>query len=593
MSEGGASFLSLKQAGLWAASAGLTLAWVLHRSRTTARPQKRSSNSNHKAKEKEAVAAAGASRWVSEEEPSSFEPPFIGTLDQGTSSTRFIVFDARLRAVVSYQLELQHITPKDGWVEVDPKEILEQSRACMRECMTLLEELGFAGSTLKIFGLTNQRETSLVWDRQTGQPLANAIVWLDTRTSHMIDHLLKENEGRWGEDGKNHFRSRCGLPLNPYFSATKLKWLLQQVPAVQEALGQERCLFGTIDSWLIWNFTGGPNAGKHITDVTNASRTMLMNLESLDWDASICEELEIPMSILPTIRSSSEIYGHFCDDYPLRGVPIAGCLGDQQASLLGHLCLSEGEAKSTYGTGCFLLFNTGPKIVQSHSALTTVAYQLGPESPPVYALEGSIAVAGVALRWLRDEMQLISKYEEIDGIAGSVADAGGMFFVPCFTGLLSPHWRTDARGVAVGISQRVNKAHFIRAVLEGISYQTAEILTAMHEDSGVELRKLEVSGGMAHSTVFLEVLADILGIQVERPQNIETTALGAAIAAGMAIGLFDQHNLRERTTLHDNITTYNGSSSSKQRSKRRLGWEKAVRCTFGWADGEDDEEENN
>ncbi|XP_063868538.1 glycerol kinase-like isoform X5 [Scylla paramamosain] len=441
--------------------------------------------------------------------------PLVGAVDQGTSSTRFLVFSATTGEVLTYhQVEVAQHYPKEGWVEQDCNELLKSVHTCILKAVENLKSLEIDPGDIKAVGITNQRETTVVWDRTTGLPLCNAIVWLDARTASTAEAILKETPGQ----NKDYLKDLCGLPISTYFSAVKLRWLLDNLPEVQEAAAQGNLLFGTVDSWLLWNLTGGLDGGLHVTDVTNASRTMLMNISTLQWDANLCKFFKIPMSILPEIRSSSEIYGYITKG-PLLGIPISGVLGDQQAALVGQMCLSRGQAKNTYGTGCFLLYNTGTQIVQSeHGLLTTVGYKLGKKSPTIYALEGSVAIAGAAVTWLRDNLHVIKSSTDIEPLAKKVKDSGGVYFVPAFSGLFAPYWRSDARGTICGLTQASTSAHLARAVLEAVCFQTREILDAMQKDSGITLNKLQVDGGMTCNNTLMQLQADIAGVPVDSTQ---------------------------------------------------------------------------
>ncbi|XP_043198995.1 glycerol kinase-like [Amphibalanus amphitrite] len=504
--------------------------------------------------------------------------PLVGALDQGTSSTRFLVFTANSAQLLTYhQVEVQLTFPHEGWVEADPDELLSSSLLCIEKTVENLRALEVDEADIAAIGITNQRETTVVWDRTTGRPLHAAIVWLDGRTTLTVQSLLSKCPDR----DKDSLKELCGLPITSYFSAVKLRWLLDNVPAVSEALSAGTLMFGTVDTWLVWNLTGGVNGGLHITDVTNASRTMLMNLETLQWDDYLCRFFDIPRSVLPQIRSSSEVYGHLVSG-ALKGVPIAGILGDQQAALVGQACLQQGMAKNTYGTGCFLLYNTGCKIVQStHGLLTTVGYQLGPRAPVTYALEGSVAIAGAAIRWLRDNLGLISDYSEVETLSRKVADTGGVYFVPAFTGLFAPHWDATARGTICGLTQFSTKGHICRAALEAISFQTREILDAMNRDSGLPLRRLQVDGGGTANGLLMQLQADLLGITVVRPTMPETTALGAAMAAGAADGV-SVWSLSSDELSRGATDTFQPQIGDDERDLRFDRWQEAVRRSRGW-----------
>jgi glycerol kinase len=498
---------------------------------------------------------------------------YIASIDQGTTSTRCMIFDVDGVPVGSHQLEHEQFYPKPGWVEHDPLEIWSRTKDVVHG---VLKQAGITSAELAAIGVTNQRETTVLWNRETGKPYCNAIVWQDTRTDELIHALGKDG-------GQDRFRKRVGLPLTTYFSGPKIRWVLEYVEGVHQAVEQGRVLFGNIDTWLIWNLTGGVNGGIHITDVTNASRTMLMNLQTLEWDEEICEIMGIPIGILPEIRSSSELYGYTTGDGPFgAGVPIAGDLGDQQAATVGQACFEIGEAKNTYGTGCFMLLNTGSEIVPSkHGLLTTVGYQFG-NGKPVYALEGSVAITGALVQWLRDNLQLITSTPEVEELAKSVPDNGGVYFVPAFSGLFAPYWRTDARGVITGLTRFANRGHLARAALEATAFQTREVLDAMNADSGVELKSLKVDGGMVANDLLMQFQADVLGVPVIRPTVPETTALGAAYAAGYAVGFWK--SLDEMRNNWKADKTWRPDPQSTAGSDLFADWKKAVTRTFGWVD---------
>ncbi|XP_034948952.1 glycerol kinase-like isoform X1 [Chelonus insularis] len=436
--------------------------------------------------------------------------PLVGAIDEGTSNVRFMVFAADTAEVLTYHqtsISLQY--PKEGWVEQDPVEIISAVRECLSQTVINLEQLRIDPSDIVAVGIANQRETTVVWDSITGEPLYNAIAWMDMRTTILADELLKKIRNQ----NKNYLKPLCGLPISPYFSALKLKWLLENVPKVQEAVANKRCMFGTIDSWVIWNLTGGINGGAHSTDVTNASRTMLMNISTLKWDPTLLQFFNIPKEILPQIRSSSEIYG-FIHEGLLKGVPISGCLGDQQSALIGQMCLQRGKAKSTYGTGCFLLYNTGTAIVQSkHGLLTTVAYQLGPKAAPVYALEGSIAIAGIILDWLKNNLNIFPDEKEYDSEIKRYSN-GSVTFVPAFTGLYAPYWHKDAKSIICGITYNTTNTHIIEAALRAICFQITDILESIRKDTGLSLDKLLVDGTMTSNNLLMQMQADICGLPV-------------------------------------------------------------------------------
>ena len=496
-------------------------------------------------------------------------PTYLGAIDQGTSSTRFIIFDDSTRVVAESQLEHAQIYPHAGWVEHDPIEIWRNTQTVIARA---LRSASLNASDLAAIGITNQRETTVVWDRRSGVPLANALVWQDTRVT---EYLPKYS----ADPGTEFFRSRTGLPLSSYFSSLKIRWILDRVPGARALADAGHALFGTVDTFLMWHLTGGPSGGLHVTDVTNASRTQLMNLATLDWDAELLAAFEIPRAMLPAIRSSSERYG-IATAEPVHGVPIAGILGDQQAALVGQTCFRPGEAKNTYGTGCFLLMNTGESAVQSRCGLlTTVAYQLGAE-PPRYALEGSIAVTGALVQWVRDNLGLIQHSADIEALARTVPDNGGVYFVPAFSGLYAPHWDDKARGTIIGLTRFANRGHLARAVLEATAYQTWEVLQAMEKDSGVSLDTLRVDGGMTDDDLLMQFQADIVNRPVVRPQIKETTALGAAFAAGLAIGVFrDVDDLRSRWV---ESRRWQPQMADATRQQLLQHWMKAVSRSLDW-----------
>ncbi|KAM9985468.1 hypothetical protein ACTFIZ_009021 [Dictyostelium cf. discoideum] len=552
-----------------------------------------------------------------------FMKPYIGAIDQGTSSTRFILFDKNGDIVLSHQILLTQHHPHPGWVEHDGNEILESVNKCIQVVMKQYYENNFGTKEdIKAIGITNQRETTIVWDKKTSKPLNNAIVWCDTRTKDLVnyfnnkakkiidDNNIIENNNKNNNnnnnkstvdganvssfkgdqdqcsklDSKNYLREKCGLPLSSYFSGLKLKWLFDNCESVREAYKRGDCLMGTIDSWLVWNLTGGKC---HVTDVTNASRTMLMNLKTLSWDKELCDFLEVPIDILPNIHSSSEIYGHVTtieatndsDQHPLHGIPIAGVLGDQQAAMVGQMCFEKGQAKNTYGTGCFLLYNTGNDIVHSRNGLlTTVCYQFGKDSPPVYALEGGVAVAGSGVRWLIDNMGIAESSQEIEDLANSVQDTGGMYFVPAFSGLFAPYWRDDARGVMVGLTHHTNRCHIARSVLESTCLQTFEVLDAMQKDSGNKLVELRVDGGMAKNNLLLQIQSDLLGLPVVKPTSLETTCFGAAFAAGIATGVWKE-------TMQFKIGgKFTPQLDENHKTQKLKEWKKAISKSLDWID---------
>ncbi|MFF8287145.1 glycerol kinase GlpK [Streptomyces albus] len=493
---------------------------------------------------------------------------YVAAIDQGTTSSRCIVFDQRGGIVSVDQLEHRQIFPKPGWVEHDATELWTKVCSVVAGA---LERAGLRPDQLSAIGITNQRETTLLWDRATGEPVHNAIVWQDTRTSALCTEL-------GGDDGQDRFRDRTGLPLASYFAGPKVAWLLDNVPGLRRRAQNGEIAFGTIDSWLIWNLTGGTDGGRHVTDVTNASRTMLMNLESLEWDQSVLDAMNVPAAVLPEIRSSSEVYGTAVGQ--LAGVPVASALGDQQAAVFGQTCYGVGEAKNTYGTGSFLLLNTGNRPVPSKNGLlTTMGYRLGDE-PPVYCLEGSIAITGALVQWFRDQLGIIDDAAEIEALAASVEDNGGAYIVPAFSGLFAPYWRSDARGVITGLTRYVTKAHLARAVLEATSWQTREVVDAMYQDSGVEITTLKVDGGMTANGLLMQHQADVLGVPVIRPVVAETTCLGAAYAAGLATGVWS--SLDELRAHWQRDAEWTPRMDEQERAREYANWHKAVERSFGW-----------
>lgn len=498
---------------------------------------------------------------------------YIAAIDQGTTSTRCILFDRDATIVASAQKEHRQIYPQAGWVEHDPLEIWERTQEVIRQ---VIQTSRIQPSQIAAVGITNQRETTILWDANTGKPYYNALVWQDTRTKSICDELEKEG-------GQDRFRHQVGLPLATYFSAPKIKWLLDHLPNLRKEAIQGNVLFGNIDTWLLWWLSGGPHKGVHVTDVTNASRTMLMNLKTLDWDDEILRIFDIPRNILPQILPSSPVqpYAFTSKDGPFSAeIPLAGDVGDQQAALIGQTCFDIGEAKNTYGTGCFMLLNTGQKINQSQKGLlTTLAYQFGNQAPN-YALEGSVAITGALVQWLRDNLGLISNSQEIEALARTVENNGGIYFVPAFSGLFAPYWRADARGVIVGLTRYINKGHIARAALEATAFQTKEILEAMQQDSGVTLKSLKVDGGMVVNELLMQFQADILGVPVIRPMITETTALGAAFAAGLSVQFW--HDLDELRKHWKVDKTWLPQMSVEERNQQYKNWLKAVERSFNW-----------
>jgi len=500
---------------------------------------------------------------------------FVAAIDQGTTSSRCMIFDHSGRVVAVDQREHEQIFPKAGWVEHNPIEIWNNLRNVTAGA---LADADLKPSDIAAVGITNQRETTVVWERATGKPVYNAIVWQDTRTDRICTAL-------GGEEGASKYTATTGLPLATYFAGPKAKWILDNVDGARKKAEAGELCFGTMDTWVLWNITGGPDGGLHYTDATNASRTLLMDLDTLSWDSDICADMGIPESMLPEIKSSSEVYGKVRERGSLGGVPIAGILGDQQAATFGQACLSPGEAKNTYGTGNFVLLNTGTeKVMSVNGLLTTVCYKIG-EQDTVYALEGSIAVTGSLVQWLRDNLKMIASAADIEADARTVDDNGGAYFVPAFSGLFAPHWRADARGAIVGLTRFVNKGHLARAVLEATAYQTREVIEAMNADSGVDLKVLKVDGGMVVNELLMQFQADILDVEVVRPVVAETTALGAAYAAGLAVGFWDSEDDIRTNWAEDKRWT--PSMDDAERAKLYAGWKKAVTRTLDWVDDED------
>ncbi|MGS2643077.1 glycerol kinase GlpK [Streptosporangium sp. LJ11] len=502
-------------------------------------------------------------------------PDFVGAIDQGTTSTRFMIFDHGGNEIGRHQLEHEQILPRAGWVEHNPTEIWERTRAVIE---TAMNRAGLAASDLAALGVTNQRETAVVWNRRTGRPYHNAIVWQDTRTDRIASALDRDGRG-------DVIRRKAGLPPATYFSGGKIQWILENVDGVREAAEAGDAIFGNTDTWLLWNLTGGTDGGVHVTDPTNASRTMLMDLETLDWDDELLSFFGIPRQMLPSIAPSSHpgLYGTTRATGPLKGeVPLSGDLGDQQAATVGQVCFGVGEAKNTYGTGNFLLLNTGTELVRSQNGLlTTVCYRFG-EEPPVYALEGSIAVTGSAVQWLRDQLGIISGAAQSEALARQVEDNGGVYFVPAFSGLFAPYWRSDARGAIVGLSRFNNNAHLARATLESICYQSRDVVEAMRQDSGVALDVLRVDGGVTANDLCMQIQADILGVSVSRPVVAETTALGAAYAAGLAVGFWKSTDELKQNWQEGR--RWEPQWSDEQRATGYAGWKKAVERTLDWVD---------
>jgi glycerol kinase len=482
-----------------------------------------------------------------------------------------MIFDHSGQVVGLDQKEHEQIYPKPGWVEHNPMEIWARTQDVI---VGALKKTGLTAADLAAVGITNQRETTVVWEKATGKPVYNAVVWQDTRTDTICNELAKTG-------GQDRFRAHVGLPLATYFSGPKIKWILDNVEGVRAKAEKGEVLFGNIDTWVIWNLTGGPNGGVHVTDVSNASRTMLMNLETLDWDADILKTMGVPRAMLPAIRPSSEVYGKAANS-GLEGVPVAGDLGDQQAALFGQTCFSIGEAKNTYGTGCFMLLNTGTKPVQSKNGLlTTLGYKIG-DQPAVYCLEGSIAITGALVQWLRDNLRMFDFSKHVEDYAGQVEDSGGIYIVPAFSGLFAPYWKSDARGAIVGLTRYINRSHIARAALEATAYQTREVLDAMNADSGVNLTALKVDGGMVFNNTLMQFQSDILGVPVIRPTVAETTALGAAYAAGLAVGYWKAVEDLRANWGKDH--EWQPQMAADTRGKLYSGWKKAVTRTFDWVE---------
>jgi glycerol kinase len=500
---------------------------------------------------------------------------YAAALDQGTTSTRAMIFDHSGKVVSVAQKEHEQIFPKPGWVEHDPQEIWARSQEVLDEAMS---SAGASADDIAGLGITNQRETAVVWDKNTGEPVMNAIVWQDTRTDRLVDELARDG-------GQDRFRPQTGLPVATYFSGPKVRWILDNVDGARERAEAGDLVFGNMDTWCIWNLTGGTDGGLHITDVTNASRTLLMDLETLQWDEALASAIGVPMSMLPEIHASSEVYGEVKSGGALQGVKIAGDLGDQQAATFGQTCFSPGEAKNTYGTGNFLLLNTGTEAVQSKSGLiTTVGYKIGDE-PAVYCLEGSIAVTGSLIQWLRDNLKMINAAPEVEELAQTVEDNGGCYIVPAFSGLFAPYWKSNARGVIAGLTRYVNAGHIARAALEATAYQSREVVEAMDADSGVKLESLKVDGGMVANDLLMQFQADLLGVPVIRPQVAETTALGAAYAAGLATGFWDDVESLRQNWQEDK--RWEPQMDATKRDEYYKYWKKAVTRTFDWFDPED------
>uniref|UniRef100_A0A914XJM1 Probable glycerol kinase n=1 Tax=Plectus sambesii TaxID=2011161 RepID=A0A914XJM1_9BILA len=498
----------------------------------------------------------------------------IGSIDQGTSSTRFFIFESDTAQVLfHHQIELKQSFPHNGWVEMDPKELLSTTQECIEVTCKKLVESGKSLSDVKAVGVTNQRETSIVWDKVTGEPLFNAIVWLDARTADLAEQLTKKTPN----NNKDHFRSIAGLPIHPYFSALKVKWMIDNVPEVKNAVDQDRALFGNVDSWLIWKLTGGT----HVTDVSNASRTLLFDIAKRQWSAELCDFFGVPMGILPKICSSAEVYGSIKDG-ALKDVVISGCLGDQQSALVGQNCVAAGMAKNTYGTGAFMLCNTGTDMIVSKSGLlTTVAFQLGAEEPVFYALEGSGSIGGTVVRWLRDNLGIINASDDVESLAQLVDTTSGVYFVPCFTGLYTPYWDPKARGTICGLTQFTTKEHIVRAALEASCFQTREMLDAIQQDFGKKLQLLKVDGGMTKNALLMQMQADILGFDVVRANMPEVTGWGAAVAAAIGIGALKVSDYCNRSDTSAQV--FHSTSEQHTREEKLKQWKNAVQRSLAWA----------
>jgi glycerol kinase len=496
---------------------------------------------------------------------------YIGAIDQGTTSTRFVVFNRNGEMVSMDKLEHRQIFPRPNWVEHDPVEIKNNTFTVIQNAM---KKADISGEEFAAIGITNQRETTVVWNPKTGEPFYNAVVWQDTRTDEICKSLAEDNN-------PDCYRKKTGLPLSTYFSGPKIKWLIENVKEINNAAKWGNAVFGNMDSWIIWWLTGGPKKGMHVTDVTNASRTMLMDLETLDWDLEMLDIMGVPQWMMPDIKSSSEVYGYTQEDgiFACR-IPVSGDLGDQQAALFGQTCFEAGEAKNTYGTGCFMLMNSGEKMVRSkHGLLTTVGYKIGNQNA-VYALEGSIAIAGSLVQWLRDNLGMIKEAPEIEDLAKSVDDNGGIYFVPAFSGLFAPHWRSDARGLIIGLTHYINRGHIARAVLESTAFQAREIFKAMEKDSGIKLKSLKVDGGMVTNELLMQFQADILGIPVIRPKITETTVLGAAYAAGLAVGFWEKPQELKAKWKMDR--EWQAEMPQEKREALYGMWKKAVERSCAW-----------
>jgi glycerol kinase len=501
---------------------------------------------------------------------------YILAIDQGTTSTRAVLFDKQGQKKGQEQMEFTQHYPQAGWTEHDPNEILSTVVKC---CEGVVSKAGASTADIAAIGITNQRETTVAWDRKTGEPLCNAIVWLDLRTSETVEKLVNKM------GSKDGFRAKTGLPISTYFSAVKMAWMLDKVPEVKAAADEGRCMFGTIECWLIYKLTGGADGGEHITDISNASRYMLMNLEKQAWDEETCKTLGIPMDTLPKIVSNSEVYGKVKGFDNLSGIAISGSLGDQHAALLGQGCLEVGSSKNTYGTGCFMLLNTGEKAIPSESGLlTTIGYKLGPDSAVTYALEGSVACAGRTIQWLRDNVGIIKDAAETEALATSVEDTGGVTLVPAFSGLFAPHWRTDARAVLVGMTLYSRREHICRAALESVAFSTVDVMDAMKKDSKMKLGKMHVDGGMTQNNFLMQLQSDLLGVEVLRAKMPEATVLGAALAAGLAVGFYaNAQDVKEFLSVAGGHESFEPKMSAKTRTLEHGRWTDALKRSHGLA----------
>ncbi|CAI5443102.1 unnamed protein product [Caenorhabditis angaria] len=498
----------------------------------------------------------------------------LAAIDQGTSSSRFLVFEADTgELVVSHQIEVRQLFPEAGWVEMDPMELYNTVVTCINKAIEKLENLGISADEIKSVGVANQRETTIVWDKTTGKPLHNAIVWLDTRTSSLAEEAISRTVTK----NKDEFKAKTGLPIHPYFSALKLKWLFENVPEVEETHQKGNLMFGTVDTWLIWKLTGA-----YVTDVSNASRTLLLDLHKRKWSTQLCDFFQLPIDILPEIRSSAEVYGFFEEGH-LKGVPLSGCLGDQQSAMVGHQCLNMGQTKNTYGTGTFMLCNIGTRpIISKNGLLTTVGFQFGPDSPVVYALEGSGSIGGNVVRFLRDNFKFVKDAQEMEELCRKVEDTAGVFFVPCFTGLYTPYWDSTARGTILGLTQVSQREHICLAALRAVAFQSAEMIDAVEHDMDrtFKIKTLKVDGGMIANTLFNQIQADILGCDIVTPKVCEISGWGAAIAGGIGA---QQISLDEFLNQNSEAVRYESEKDEEWREKENGKWKESVKRACGWA----------